>query len=575
MLSMAFMAVLAATTAIYAYMVGPLLKFIFAGGAADEGTISRVMAYFMPATMDRTALLTYLPFFLVAVAVVKGLSYAGQFYFMGDVGQRVIFDLRRELHDRLLRQSLDFFHDRRSGDILARFLSDVQNVENAVTYAVSTALRDTLQVIVLLVMLFYLDWKLSLMAFVVLPIAAVPLQRFSRGLKDVTMKAQERLGDMSGMLSETIQGAQIVQAFGMEAYERRRFDGENRGYLAIMHRSFFIRAIQSPVMEILGVAGLALTIWYAAHRIQAGDLRPEHFISFFATVVIMYMPIKNIGKLNQFFQSGVAGAARVFEYIDAVPTIRDAPGAADLHGFSGPIRFEDVRFQYREVEVIRGVDLEIPKGKTIALVGESGAGKTTLAMLLPRFYDVTSGRVTMAGRDVRELKVASLRGQIALVTQDIFLFNDTVRNNISYGNPAVPPERIEAAARAAYAHDFIMAMPRGYDTLIGERGIKLSGGQKQRVAIARALLKDAPVLILDEATSSLDSEGEAEVQKALDELMKNRTTLVIAHRLSTVRNADEIVVLKDGRIIERGRHDELLAKRGEYAKLYELQFREG
>jgi subfamily B ATP-binding cassette protein MsbA len=550
------------------------MRFIFDGGSLGDGSIARMMSWIMPAAEERGALLYQLPVFIIAVTIVKGVSYAGQFYLMGDIGQRVIFDMRRDLHDRLLMQSLDFFHDRKSGDILSRFLNDVKNVENAVTYAVSSALRDTAQVLVLLVMLFYLDWKLSLIAFLVLPIAALPLSRFSRYLKKVTMQAQVSQGDMAAQLSETVQGTQIVQAFCMEEYEREKFAAENRRYLDVNLRSFWIRAVQSPVMELLGVICLAVTIWYAAHRIAAGELKPEHFISFFATVMMMYMPIKNLGKMNQFYQSGVAGAERVFEYMDAVPKIRDREGAAALGPFSGGIRFEGVRFGYRDIEVLKGVDLEISKGRTVALVGESGAGKSTLASLVPRFFDVTSGRITVDGTDIRDVTVASLRDKTALVTQDVFLFNDTVRNNIAYGNPSVSGDAVIKAAKAAYAHDFITAMPKGYDTLIGERGIKLSGGQKQRLAIARALLKDAPILILDEATSSLDSEGEAEVQKALDELMKNRTTLVIAHRLSTVRNADEIIVLKDGRIIERGRHQDLLDSGGEYAKLYNLQFRD-
>jgi subfamily B ATP-binding cassette protein MsbA len=280
--------------------------------------------------------------------------------------------------------------------------------------------------------------------------------------------------------------------------------------------------------------------------------------------------------MNQFYQAGVAGAERVFEFLDADVTIADKPGAVHLERFDGPIAFEGVRFAYRETEVLKGIDAVIPRGRTVALVGESGAGKSTMATLLPRFYDVTGGRITVNGHDIRDISVASLRSMMALVTQDVFLFNDTVRSNIAYGHKELMNEdRVVAAAKAAYAHDFIMAMPDGYDTLVGERGIKLSGGQKQRLAIARALLKDAPILILDEATSSLDSEGEAEVQKALDELMKNRTTLVIAHRLSTIRNAGEILVLKDGTVIERGGHEELLALGSEYAKLHRLQFRDG
>jgi subfamily B ATP-binding cassette protein MsbA len=573
-LAMVFMGLLAITTGIYAWLIGPLIEFITKGGTLGESTIAKVMAWILPLSSDRNALMLQLPLFLILVTALKGIAYAGQFYLMGDIGQRVIFDMRRDLHEKLLSQSLDFFHDRKSGDILSRFINDVRNVENAVTYAVSSALRDTATVLVLLVTLFFMDWKLSLMAFIILPIAAFPLSRFAKYLKKVTMDAQVSQGDMAGLLSETVQGTQIVQAFCMEGYEKERFGRENRRYLGIMLKSFFVRAVQSPAMEMLGVIGLAITIWYATHRIQTGDLKPAHFFSFFATVIMIYMPIKNLGKLNQFYQAGVVGAERVFEYIDAVPRIIDKPGALDLQIFQSSVKYEDIRFKYRDIEVIKGVDLEIPRGKTVALIGESGAGKSTLASLLPRFYDVTGGRITVDGNDIRDLTILSLRSKIALVTQDVFLFNDTVRENISYGNQEITPGSVERAARAAYAHDFIMAMPEGYETLIGERGIKLSGGQKQRLAIARALLKDSPILILDEATSALDSEGEAEVQKALDALMQNRTTLVIAHRLSTIRNADELIVLKNGTVVERGRHQELLDADGEYAKLHRLQFRD-
>ena len=574
LLSVFFMALLAATTGVFAYLVGPMIKFIFAGGAPMDMPLPSFVTAMLPLKMERDVILRHLPLFLVIITVIKGIAYAGQFYYMGDIGQRVIFDMRRDLEDALLKQSMSFYHRHKSGDLLARFLNDVKNVENAVTYAISSALRDSSQVLVLLVMLFYLDYKLALMAFVVIPFAAYPTYKFGKGLKKITMGAQVEQGDMGGLLNETIAGVQIVQAFGMEGYESKRFDDLNRRYLVVQLKSFLIRAVQSPVMELLGVLGLALTIWYGAHRIQSGDLKPEHFISFFATVMMMYMPIKNLGKMNQFYHAGVSGAERVFQIVDAPREVDDREGADDLKDFSGAIRFDGVRFSYGDREVLRGIDIEIEKGRTIALVGESGSGKSTLMSLLPRFYDVTSGRITIDGSGIRDVTLKSLRTQMALVTQDIFLFNDSVFNNISYGHTEADRQKVMAAAKAAYADDFIKAMPDDYDTLVGERGVKLSGGQKQRIAIARAILKDAPILLLDEATSALDSEGEAEVQKALDTLMKNRTTLVIAHRLSTIRNADEILVLKEGRVIERGRHDELLALEGEYAKLYRLQFRD-
>ena len=578
-LAFASMVLLGAATSASAFLAGPLLRYLVSGGAESAG-LRQVFAR-VPGVARFVAdarLAAALPWLLVGVGVVRGAGYLGQFFCMGLVGQRVVADLRRALHAKLLGLSPSFFSASSTGDLLSRFGSDVSAVEYAVTYGIAAYVRDTLQVAFLLALSFVLDWRLALFTFVAVPVTIVPVVRFAKRLKAIASQGQEQIGRLWSALHEAIAGVRIVQAFGMERYERERFERENARLLAIMRKSFLVRAAFTPTLELLGIVAFALGVGYATRAIAAGTLSSDKLVSFASTVLLMYQPLKSLGGVGQFMTQGLAGAERLFATLDTAPEIVDAPDATPCPPFARELAFEGVGFRYRPREgsgddspVVRSISLTVKRGEVVALVGASGAGKTTLASLLFRFYDPTEGRVTLDGADLRALTVASVRAQIALVAQESFLFNDTIRANIAYGRPDVDDARVREAARAARAEDFILAMPRGYDTIVGERGATLSGGQRQRLAIARALLKDAPILVLDEATSSLDADNEREVQRALARLMERRTTLVIAHRLSTVRHADRICVMADGALVEQGTHDALLARGGEYARLCRLQ----
>ena len=571
--AIASMLVLSAATGAFSWLVGPMFQFVFKGGALDAGALRSALPFLhAPETISAETALRALPLLILAIAAVRGIAYFGQFYCMGMLGQRVVADMRLALHQKLLELAPAFFARSSSGDLLARFASDVAAVEFAVTYGFAEYLRDGLQVLVLLGVSIALDWRLALLAFVAVPLTVLPIVRFARRLKKIAARGQAQIGTLYTLLHEALQGVRIVQSFGMERYERDKFAAGQDRFLATMRRSFFVRAIFTPTLEIMAAIGIATTVVFAARAVAAGNLQPDRVISFLATIVLLYTPLKSLGGTGQGVTQGLAGARRLWEVLDE--PVDPVPGHLELAPFTREIRFERVSFRYRAEGplVLRNVDLSLRRGEVIALVGPSGGGKTTLVNLLPRFADPSDGRVTIDGRDIREATFRSLRAQIALVAQETFLFDDTVRANIAYGLRDVPQERLEAAAKAARAHDFIRELPRAYDTDVGERGVTLSGGQRQRLAIARALLKDAPILLLDEATSALDTESEREVQRALDRLMEKRTCLVIAHRLSTIRHATRIAVLAQGRVVELGTHDELLARRGEYARLYELQF---
>jgi subfamily B ATP-binding cassette protein MsbA len=576
--AVASMVVLSAATGAFGWLVGPMFQFVFRGGALDAGTLRSALPFLEDAgSIPRETALRALPVLILLIALVRGAAYFGQFYCMGMLGQKVVADLRLALHKKLLELSPAFFARSASGDLLSRFANDVAAVEFAVTYGVAAYLRDGMQVLVLLALSIALDWRLALLAFVAVPLTVVPIVRFAKRLKKIADRGQEQIGSLYTLLHEALQGVRIVQSFGMERYEREKFQAEQDRFLATMRKSFFVRAIFTPTLELMAAVGIAATVVFAARAVAAGQLQPERVISFLATIVLLYQPLKSLGGTGQGVTQGLAGAQRLWEVLDE--PVEPVSGPVELPRFSREVRYESVSYRYPAREngveaplVLRRVDLALRKGEVVALVGPSGGGKTTLLNLLPRFADPTEGRITLDGCDLREANLTSLRAQIALVAQETFLFNDTVRANIAYGQPGVDEKRVQAAAEAARADGFIRQLPRGYDTEVGERGVTLSGGQRQRIAIARALLKDAPILLLDEATSALDTESEREVQRALDRLMEHRTCLVIAHRLSTIRHATRIAVLAAGRIVELGTHDELLERKGEYARLYQLQF---
>ena len=549
---MVCMLFVSAATAASAYLVKPVLDDIFFQRDLDK--------------------LKLLPLAIVALFLLKGLFDYGQTYLMSYVGQRIIADLREKIYNHLQSLSLSFFTRHSTGVLMSRVTNDVGLVQGAVTDAVTGLLKDFFTIIGLVAVVFYRDWKLAIVALVVFPVAIYPIVKFGRKLRSYSARSQTTMGDISTILMETISGNRIVKAFNMEDYEQKRFAAENRRLFGIQMKSVRVRAISHPLMETLGGLGIAAIVFYGGYNVIKGVATPGTFFSFMAALLMLYEPVKRLSSVNNTIQQGLAGASRIFEVLDAVPEICNKPGAKIITSISKAIEYQNVSFRYEEDWVLKNINLHIKAGEMVAFVGASGGGKTTLVNLLPRFYDVSSGRVLIDAWDIRDVTVESLRAMVGIVTQQTILFNDTVRNNIAYGKINQPFEEIVKAAEAAYAHGFIQNLSQGYDTVIGEQGVKLSGGERQRISIARALLKNAPILILDEATSSLDSESEIEVQKALEFLMQGRTTLVIAHRLSTIRKADRIVVISNGVIVEEGAHEELLDRNGEYRRLYLLQF---
>ncbi len=547
--------------------------FCMVGFGATDGMLPFLVQRIIDDVFTRKdqVALTYLPLLILALFAFRGLMNFGQSYFNDYVGLRIINDVRNALNRHFQSLSVSFFYKHPTGTLIARVNSDVQLLRYAITDAVASFMKDAVSLSALVVVAFLKDWVLATMAFVVFPASVLPVMRLSRRIKRFTRRGQIRTGTLTALLQESIQGNRIVKAFGMEGYEDQRFKEENWRLFKQSLRASRIKAVVAPSMEMLASFGIVGVVWYGGWSVVAGGRTQGEFMAFMAAMFLMYGPFKGLARTYTAVHQGLAGAERVFEILDEAPEIHDEPDAQVARQFSQSIEFHNVSFGYKETLVLKGVNLKIEAGQMVALVGMSGVGKSTLVDLIPRFYDVREGRVTMDGVDVRDLTVNSLRGQIGIVTQHTFLFNDSIRNNIAYGEPGRRMEDIIAAATAANAHDFISALPNGYDSVIGEMGMQLSGGQRQRLAIARALLKNAPILILDEATSSLDAESERSVQDALENLIAMRTTIVIAHRLSTIRKADRIVVMVNGTVAEEGTHEQLLRKNGEYSRLYSIQ----
>jgi len=523
------------------------------------------------AQKDKTSLF-YLPFLIIGVFAFRGLVNFGDHYLTAYVGLRIINDVRDGLNRHLQFLSLSFFQRHPTGTLISRVTNDVSLVRSALTDSVASLIRDTTSLLALIVVAFLKDWVLATIAFVVFPASVLPITRMSKKIKRFTKRGQVAKGNLTNLLQESIQGNRIVKAFGMEKYEIDRFQEENQRVFKQSIRGSRTQSVVTPAMELLASFAIGAVVWYGGSSVIAGGRTQGEFMAFMTAMFLMYQPFKHLTRTYTTIQQGLAGAERIFEVLDEESEIKDRADAQPISGFSRMIEFHDLSFGYGDELVLNNINLKIRAGEMVALVGMSGVGKSTLADLIPRFYEVTSGKITIDGADIRDVTLQSLRFQIGMVSQHTFLFNDTVRNNIAYGDPSKDMDHIVAAAQAAYAHDFIMALPQGYDTMIGELGMRLSGGQRQRLAIARALLKDAPILILDEATSSLDTDSERLVQEALENLIVRRTSLVIAHRLSTIRKATRIVVLVDGSIVEEGTHEELLARKSEYSRLYTLQF---
>jgi len=518
-------------------------------------------------------MLGVIPLLVLAVYLVKGAARYGQAYVLAAAGERVIAELRRVLYAHLQQMSLGYLAARHSGELMSRLVTDVNQVARVSSRVIVTALRESAMIVALAAVMFVREWRMALAALVVFPFVGLALRSIGRRLYRINRRSQQAFADLNVALHEAFAGAKIVKAFGREAHEADRFGRVNRRLLDLSLKDHRTDEMTEPLMEVLAAVGIMGTLWYGGHRVIAGTMTPGDFFSFTAAVVLLYGPVRKLSRTLNTVHQSTAAVERVFEVLDTPPSVADRPGAADLHEFDGSLRFEGVTFRYPGAAeaVLHGVDLTISKGEVVAFVGMSGAGKSTLMDLVPRFHDVTEGRITLDGVDLREVTQASLRALVGVVTQENYLFSDSIRYNVTYGRPGATEEETVRAARQAHAHDFVAGLPEGYDTLVGERGVRLSGGQRQRIAIARAFLKNPPILILDEATSDLDAESEFMVQQALADLMRGRTVLVIAHRLATVRNADRIVVVHEGRIAEVGPHDDLIARDGLYRRLHALQ----
>ena len=514
------------------------------------------------------------PLWVIALAAFKGIARYLQQYNLRSVGQAAIQDIRNQLYQHLVVQPLRFFTANSSASLMSRILNDVNVMQAALSDVLVTILREVVTMLALIGYAFYADWRMALMAFIVIPAAAVPAAALGKMIKKYSRRGQDAMGDLTAVIEQTLSGIKVIKAFGTEAEERKKFEAENQSFYALIRKTFRYDAASSPVIELLTSFGVAAVLWYGLNRVIAEEITKGEMFSILAAIVMMYTPLKRLTRVNNIVQQALGAGERVFEILDQPSEIVDAENAICLPRSSGRVRFEKVDFAYDTAPVLRNFSVSAHPGEVIALVGPSGAGKTTIISLLNRFYDPQAGQILIDDQDIRLVTQKSLHDNLALVDQETFLFNESIAANIGYGSPDADRQMMEKAAQQAYAHGFICQLPEGYATLIGDRGVRLSGGQRQRICIARAILRDAPILLLDEATSALDTESEAMVQQALANLMRNRTTFVIAHRLSTVIHADRILVLEAGHVKEMGSHQQLLEQQGLYKRLYESQFQE-
>lgn len=564
----------AASDSLIAFSVGKVLKKVF---SEDSHQISISFGPILSTAFSINSLSIFrlLPIALIVLFIFRGVCRFVQQFCITYAGQLGVQDIRNEIYQRNMRLSLRFFNNHPTGVLMARVLNDVSMMQNGLSEILMSVFRDSLTALGLLGLIFYLDWKLAIITLIVVPLLIFPTKNIGGHIKRLAKLGLERLSDISCLLQETFSGIKVIKAFGLETREVDKFRSANLKYLNFARKSLKYEALHTPIMEIITSFGIAGVIWFGGRYVLSGQMSADAFISFVVAMGMIYTPVKKLLNVYSLLQRSLGAAERVFEIIDEKPEITDSPEALSLQRARGEVEFRDVSFSYNDEPILSNVSLSAKKGEVIALVGPSGAGKTTLVSLIPRFYDVGSGSIKIDGLDIRTLKGIDLLQQIALVDQETILFNDTIANNIKYGKTDATDEEVERAAKAAYAHDFISEMPEGYQTNIGDRGVRISGGQKQRLCIARAILKNAPILILDEATSALDTESEQMVQQAINNLMSNRTTFVIAHRLSTILHADTIVVLDNGVVVEKGSHRQLLEADGLYKKLYTMQFQNG